>query len=162
MGATSPDWRVGVNMSTSNPIGTRMLSTLSPRSRRAVAVGCATVGIVALHGGAALFFSSHDPYSSTVFPPCPFLFFTGWQCPACGGTRAAYSLFQGDLAASWRMNPIVILGYPLGAVFAGAIAAHWAARPQLSTILVRTGLVALSAIAFYNVVIRNILAGLNP
>lgn len=138
-----------------------MLSTLSPRARHSVIVGCTAVGVVGLHAGAALFFASNDPYSSNVFLPCPFLFFTGWQCPGCGGTRATYSLFHGDIAGSWQMNPIVVLGYPLGALFATSVVAQWASRPRLGTLLLRVALVVLSGIVVYNMVIRNVLAGLH-
>ena len=137
-----------------------MFTDLSPQARRGVIAGCAAVGVVGLHAGAALFFASHDPYNSMVFLPCPFLFFTGWQCPGCGGTRAAYSLFNGDIAGSWRMNPIVILGYPIGALFGANILATWAARPRLASAFFRVALAALVGVSAYNWIVRNIIAGL--
>jgi hypothetical protein len=78
--------------------------------RHAVGLG-AGAGVLALHAGAYAFFAGRDPYTQTIFPPCPLLHFTGWQCPGCGGTRAMYSLLHGDLATSIAMNPLVVAGY---------------------------------------------------
>lgn len=38
--------------------------------------------------------------------PCPLLLLTGWQCPACGMTRAAVALLQGDLGAAFSCNAL--------------------------------------------------------
>lgn len=35
---------------------------------------------------------------------------SGFPCPGCGGTRAFYYLFRGEIAQSFRLNPIVIYG----------------------------------------------------
>lgn len=35
---------------------------------------------------------------------------SGLPCPGCGGTRAFYYLFKGELLKSLRMNPTVIYG----------------------------------------------------
>lgn len=42
--------------------------------------------------------------------PCPFLALTGWQCPFCGGTRAAGALATGDLTAAWAHNAFIVVG----------------------------------------------------
>lgn len=39
---------------------------------------------------------------------------TGLPCATCGGTRAAAFLFQGDLVAALRLNPIVTLALITG------------------------------------------------
>ena len=44
----------------------------------------------------------------TVLPDCAFAT-TSFQCPACGGTRCIQSMFRGDLAASFQMNPYIFL-----------------------------------------------------
>jgi hypothetical protein len=51
---------------------------------------------------------------------------TGVPCPLCGGTTAGVALGQGDLLASFRASPLVVLG---GAVF---VAAPRLPRPVLS------------------------------
>lgn len=35
---------------------------------------------------------------------------SGFPCPGCGGTRAFYHLFRGEIVQSFRLNPIVIYG----------------------------------------------------
>lgn len=35
---------------------------------------------------------------------------SGLPCPGCGGTRAFYHLFRGEILESFRLNPIVIYG----------------------------------------------------
>jgi hypothetical protein len=42
------------------------------------------------------------------FIPCPFKFITGCDCPACGSQRSFVFLLKGDLASSWRENPMAI------------------------------------------------------
>jgi hypothetical protein len=55
-----------------------------------------------------------DPHQpGHLLPVCPFRYLTGWQCPACGGTRMAYDLLHGDLAGAWRDNALLLLALPL-------------------------------------------------
>lgn len=35
---------------------------------------------------------------------------SGFPCPGCGGTRAFYHLFRGEIIQSFRLNPAVIYG----------------------------------------------------
>lgn len=35
---------------------------------------------------------------------------SGFPCPGCGGTRAFYHLFRGELLESFRLNPVVLYG----------------------------------------------------
>ncbi len=71
----------------------------------------AACGVIVLHAGALAFFAARNPYAETIFPPCPILHLTGWQCLGCGGTRAMYSLLHGDILRSLAMNPLVVAGY---------------------------------------------------
>lgn len=41
---------------------------------------------------------------------CTFRRVMGLPCPGCGGTRAFYHLFRGEIAQSFRLNPIVLYG----------------------------------------------------
>jgi len=67
-----------------------------------------------LAGGAAvLFYLAVDPERFTPIPPCPLRETTGLLCFGCGGQRALHALLRGDLAASWALNPLVILAGPL-------------------------------------------------
>lgn len=57
-----------------------------------------------------------DPAADGRFPPCPWLWLSGWQCPGCGVLRATHALLHGDLAAAWHLNPLWLLLAPaLGA-----------------------------------------------
>jgi hypothetical protein len=53
-----------------------------------------------------------NPVSSGLFPPCPFLWLTGFYCPGCGSLRAVHHLLQGDFAAAFSFNPFTILALP--------------------------------------------------
>ncbi len=39
---------------------------------------------------------------------CPFRYITGFTCPACGATRAMFSLFRGDFSAYITYNPFAL------------------------------------------------------
>lgn len=36
---------------------------------------------------------------------CPSVIFTGFPCPACGLTRAAFCILKGNFADAWYLNP---------------------------------------------------------
>lgn len=42
-------------------------------------------------------------------PACPFLAITGCPCPTCGGTRALAGLYEGNVAAAIRANPLLTI-----------------------------------------------------
>lgn len=48
-------------------------------------------------------------------PECPLHRLTGLYCAGCGGTRAIRALFHGDVAACFRLNPLLPL-FPAAAV----------------------------------------------
>ncbi len=127
--------------------------------RRALAIGGVAVGAVGAHVAAAVFFAGNDPYSTEIFPPCPILAATGWQCPACGGTRAAYSLFHGDIAASWAMNPLLLALYAAAAILVASFAVTARARPRLGNGLALTAVGVVVSAGVYSGVIRNLLGG---
>jgi len=61
-----------------------------------------------------------DPMSSNFFPKCPFLSFTGYQCPGCGSQRAMHQLLQGNLSTAMQFNPLFVVALPyifLGVLF---------------------------------------------
>lgn len=60
-----------------------------------------------------------NPGTSGVFPPCPFLWLTGWYCPGCGSLRALHQLLHGNLRSAFAFNPFAILASPFLA-YAGA------------------------------------------
>ena len=54
----------------------------------------------------------YDPANSSVFPPCPLHYLTGFYCPGCGSLRAIHQLLHGNLQAAWAMNPLSVLLFP--------------------------------------------------
>jgi hypothetical protein len=64
-------------------------------------------GLGALGSGAVLFF--FDPAKHGFYPLCVFHALTGWNCPGCGGTRAAYELLHGHLLRALHDNALVVL-----------------------------------------------------
>jgi hypothetical protein len=77
-----------------------------------IACGCAIVA-------GTVYIALNDPAApGTHLPACPFYAMTGLWCPGCGLTRAAHSLFRGDLAGAFGFN----LFFPL---FLGGIVVGW-------------------------------------
>jgi hypothetical protein len=124
---------------------------------RGMALGGAGLGFVAAHLAAAAFFASHDPYSTEILPPCPILAATGWQCPGCGGIRAAYSLLHGDLIGSAVMNPLVLVLYVAGALIVASAVVTAKARPRLGNGLAFAALALVTAGGLYTGIVRNLL-----
>lgn len=77
------------------------------RSRRMTAPG-----MLVLIAAALILLRTYDPSTSTVFPPCPVYFLTGWYCPGCGSLRAIHQLLHGNLRIAWAMNPLSVPLFP--------------------------------------------------
>ena len=63
--------------------------------------------LAALGSGAVLFF--FDPAQHGFYPICLFHSLTGWNCPGCGATRAAYQLLHGHLLRALHDNALFVL-----------------------------------------------------
>jgi hypothetical protein len=59
-----------------------------------------------------------NPAEHGFFPRCYFRAFTGWDCPGCGGLRAAHQLLHGEVRAAFALNPLLVLALPLVGYFA--------------------------------------------
>jgi hypothetical protein len=87
-------------------------STCAPDRLRLPGVAPTVVLTAGLLGSAYLWRT--DPHEAGhLLPFCPFHRLTGWQCPACGGTRLAYDLMHGDLGRAWQDNALLLLVLPL-------------------------------------------------
>ena len=75
------------------------------------------LAVAVLGSGAVLFF--FDPAKHGFYPICLFHSLTGWNCPGCGGTRAAYQLLHGHLLRALQDNALLVLtlaGLAVGSV----------------------------------------------
>lgn len=62
---------------------------------------------------AALYiFYTFDPETQPVFPKCPFLLTTGYECPGCGSQRAVHNLLHLNIGAALRYNAFMVLVMP--------------------------------------------------
>jgi hypothetical protein len=115
-------------------------------------------GVVALHVGAFAFLAARNPYTQTIFPPCPLLHLTGWQCPGCGGTRSMYSLLHGDILGSLTMNPLVIAGYlAVGAALLGVLLGR-RGQSRMAQVLYWAAAASALGATVYSGLIRNLIA----
>lgn len=80
---------------------------MTPQKRRIIisaAVVLVTAALIFVYG-------RFDP-TQVIFPRCPFLALTGWQCPGCGSQRAAHALLQGRVGEAWGYNPVMVAILP--------------------------------------------------
>ena len=104
-----------------------------------------------LIAGAAIAVLYWFPPDRTFFyPRCLLYGWTGWQCPGCGGLRAAHELLHGRIAEAFRLNSLMILLLSLAGAYAGMRAwqlltgrefGQWVSRPIVVWVLVFAALV---------------------
>lgn len=71
-------------------------------------------GTSVLLAGALGYVALADPHHAhSLYPPCPFKWLTGWNCPLCGGLRMTHDLLHGDLPAAVNDNLFALVGIPL-------------------------------------------------
>lgn len=69
--------------------------------------------------GAFGYVAAVDPNAPGHYPLCPLRYFTGLDCPGCGGLRSAYAFAHGDVITALGCNALAVAGYLL-------FAAGWA------------------------------------
>jgi Protein of unknown function (DUF2752) len=74
--------------------------------------------VMLLGAGVAALLFFFNPAEHGFFPRCYFRAFTGWDCPGCGGLRAAHQLLHGEVRAAFTLNPLLVLALPLLGYFA--------------------------------------------
>ena len=80
---------------------------MAPTRERLFAAASLVVAVVVL---GLLYFV--NPGTSTLYPTCPFLAFTGCYCPGYGSLRAIHHLTRGHLATALGLNPLLVLSLP--------------------------------------------------
>lgn len=71
-----------------------------------------TVAAIALIAAAFFLFFSLNPARYPIFPKCPFLQITGYECPGCGSQRAIHQLLHLRIGSAFRYNPLMVLLLP--------------------------------------------------
>jgi hypothetical protein len=69
------------------------------------------LALVMAAAGAVLFW--FDPREYHFYPVCFFHKATGLLCPGCGALRAGHQLLNGQVAAAFRFNPVVVVSLPV-------------------------------------------------
>jgi hypothetical protein len=99
----------------------------------------------------------YNPATSTLFPPCPLHYLTGWYCPGCGSLRAIHQLLQGNLQAAWAMNPLSMLLFPFLAYgLAREVISYLRGRPSPQFSITGAWIRALCALIVLFGVVRNL------
>ncbi|WP_308294863.1 DUF2752 domain-containing protein [Streptomyces sp. JJ66] len=76
--------------------------------------------LAAAGAGAAYLYGTDPHQPGQLLPRCPVNWLTGLDCPSCGGTRMAYDLLHGDVAAAFADNALLLtLGLPAAAYLGG-------------------------------------------
>lgn len=65
-------------------------------------------------------FYTLDPSVCRLFPRCPFLSLTGWECPGCGSQRALHSLLHLHIIDALHYNVLLVLSIPYIALLLSA------------------------------------------
>src|SRR5512135_2794851 len=86
-------------------------------NRQSFLLGLSLFAVVAMSAAAVLF--CFDPAQFAFYPFCWFHRTTGLLCPGCGALRGLHQLLHGHIAAAFRLNPLLVLGLPIAALFAG-------------------------------------------
>lgn len=60
----------------------------------------------------AFVFYTFNPEDTVLFPQCPFLLTTGYECPGCGSQRAIHSMLHFNLADAFRYNALILFLIP--------------------------------------------------
>jgi hypothetical protein len=77
----------------------------------------AVVGLSAAAGVSVLTLFLFDPAYYNFYPACYFHLITGLYCPGCGALRATHQLLHGHFVAAARLNLLLVLCVPAGALW---------------------------------------------
>ena len=110
--------------------------------------------LAALGAGAVLFF--FDPTQHGFYPICMFHRLTGWNCPGCGATRAAYQLLHGHWLPALHDNALFVATLALGAAAGFWWAVQHLRRRPVRLALPAGGVWAFLAVAFVFTILRNL------
>lgn len=70
-----------------------------------IAAGLITTAVI-------VYFLFSPEESGSFFPPCPFHYVTGLDCPGCGSQRAIHHLLHLDFKMAFLRNPLLVMALP--------------------------------------------------
>jgi hypothetical protein len=114
----------------------------------------AVLVVAALGSGAILFF--FDPAKHGFYPICLFHALTGWNCPGCGATRAAYQLLHGHLLRALHDNALFVLTLAALAVQGAWLAVKKIRNQPVAFVVPPKAWWAFLVIAFVFTALRNL------
>lgn len=127
-------------------------SSFAAAGERLGAAACVLAAV-----GALGFLYLFNPSTSTLYPACPFLYFTGCYCPGCGSLRAIHQLTRGHLAAAFGLNPLMVLTLPFVAYSFASYAVLAVAGRPLRTFFIRSAFIwSLLGLILAYWVLRNV------
>ncbi|MFT3716057.1 MAG: DUF2752 domain-containing protein [Gordonia sp. (in: high G+C Gram-positive bacteria)] len=140
---------------TATTIGSRVAAGVSAAWRHPV-IAPATVLTGAAAVGAVVWFA--DPVRpGGILPSCPIHSVLHLDCPGCGGTRAVYSLLDGDLGAALHYNAFAVGILLLLAVsFTMYTIGLWRGRPIRNVLAYRFVPMTILVVTLVWTVIRNL------
>jgi hypothetical protein len=68
--------------------------------------------LILIFMGISIYFYFNNP-AATLYPPCPFLYLSGYYCPGCGTSRAFHQLLHGNIINAFNLNPLMVICIPL-------------------------------------------------
>ena len=94
--------------------------------------------------------------------PCILNLYTGYYCPGCGNTRSVMALLRGDIIASLRYNPAIIMLALVCTIFYIELLFKTFSKPK--KILPRNGwfLFAVLGSLFIFYILRNFIPEISP
>ncbi len=114
-------------------------------------------GMLVLLAAGLMLLRIYNPATSTLFPPCPFHYLTGWYCPGCGSLRAIHQLLHGNVRAAWAMNPLSLLLFPFLAYgLARETISYWRGQPLPQFAVPGAWIRALCALIVLFGIVRNL------
>lgn len=113
------------------------------------------VALAVLAAGVAALLYFFNPGQYSFYPFCVFHRVTGWECPGCGGLRAAHQLLHGHIATAFKYNPLVVAAAPVVLVWAVRRWFKGPGEPVSHLIMARRAWVAFCVLVLFWIV-RNL------
>lgn len=100
-----------------------------------------------------------NPETHSIFPKCPFLVLTSYECPGCGTQRAIHQLLHLNIGAALEYNAFMILAIPF--IFLGVYMEYFGGKQRntklYKTFFGRYSAIVILIIIFLYWILRNII-----